>query len=250
MSKILITPRQNCKTSQWFIVKNDSDLSLDITSFAGRSNARLQMGFGETRKFGSYTIEVDPNETVLIRVAPPTGQRVWSSNQMIIIQFIYDGKDFERTFITSSRGKIGHFITTRNPDKFHESREKTEDEKDEKDDDQDDDQDDDHDGESREKTEDEKDKDEYQAKDVDGQDSVDLQVMQETLSNYSKLRAKVDNGKTTISTLRETFNESKKRLLEAETKLKKEEAELKDATEICQTIEQQFKKIKSAMEKK
>jgi hypothetical protein len=246
MSGITIIPIGNKKSSIWFNVTNKSHYPLDISA-TNRTGESLRVGYGDFRVFQGVTIEIEPNEAIKLRIAPNANNKMWISNQIIIIRFVHNGETFERTYVTGSRGQLGHFITARplvppigrGQDDNQENEENGEDEEGGDEEGGDDEGGDDED-------EDNQEDDIVEVSD----DPINLEEMQQTLNTYSQLRSKVNTGNASIETLRNKVKENRKRLLDMQTELEKEENELQTAIEICSTVEQEFKKIKSTIEKK
>lgn len=249
MSKVAVKDQGNHKTSIWLEVSNNGEDVLDMSAshMVGTKSEHLRIGFENSRQFPSSMIEIDPDETVVIRIAPPIGKKIWVSGQIIKIIFSYQNKKYERFYKTGTQYKKGVFISN-----FNILVESSLSEKDEENvDNEPDNIENPEDGDFQEppKSPEQPEFQEIQQEEQD-KETLSIQQMHQTLEQYSTLRTKVDDGNARLTVLQRTFDENRKRMLDSEIELKKEEDEIREASEICGRFEQQFKKIKSTIDKK
>lgn len=247
MSKVEVKDQGNHGTSIWLEIRNNGDDVLDMSAFhmMGTKSEHLRIGFEHSRQFPSNMIEIDPDEKIIIRIAPPVDKKIWISGQIIKIIFSYQSKTYERFYKTGTKCKKGNFISNFNVLVESSLSEKDEENVDDEPDNIENPEDDDF-QEPLEQPE----VQEIPQEEEQDKETLSIQQMHQTLEQYSTLRTKVNDGNARLTVLQRTFDENRKRLLDSEIELKKEEDEIKEASEICGRFEQQFKKIKSTIDKK
>lgn len=258
MSEIQVKDRGNHKTSIWFEVCNKGKSNVDVSAshIVNTKSEQLRIGFDKPRKFPSQIIEIDPDETILIRIAPPSGKKSWKSGQIIKIIFSYKDNTYERLYSTGTQHKIGRFISNYNQ-LIESSLSNNEQEDSQEDQSQDEEPDNIENPENLESQENQandlrqfSDPEHQDRKNQEDDEIPSIQQMHETLEHYSKLRAKVNDGNVRLTELQKKYEEIKKRMLDSVIELQNEANEIKEASEICEHFEQQFKKIKHTIDKK
>lgn len=232
MSEIVLSDNRNHKTSIWIEIENKNNHYLDFVAFL--NNEQLRVAYGDSCSYDIKSLRIESNKKTIVKIAPPMNKKHWISNQRILLKMFHNDEITQHIYITGTQLQYGEFVESDH--KNEEFRDLVNHAV----------------GELKSEHSDKIDQDLVIQNIPDSREPQEPQEpqepfvsdLQQMIDKVNIFRTRLIDSKNRVSSLRESYQNERKRLLEIEAELRTEEGNYDQIVEINNQIEQQLKKIK------